>query len=109
MFSTNELIFSQSAGSIGKWCHDARRLQAHWELENTGELDFLQILSPDNVQAACKWDYPAARVASSSPGKCKDGTAEMGKITVQKFFKRRYRSGLWAQLVSGGIDWVVKS
>ena len=26
--------------------------------------------------------------------------AEMGKITVQKFFKRRYRSGLWAELVN---------
>eukprot|EP01043_Picozoa_sp_COSAG02_P101730 COSAG02_NODE_37768_length_437_cov_5.360947_1_plen_25_part_01 len=25
----------------------------------------------------------------------------MGKITVQKFFKRRYRSGLWAELVTG--------
>ena len=35
--------------------------------------------------------------------------AEMGKITVQKFFKRRYRSGLWAELVTGEIDWVVKS
>eukprot|EP01043_Picozoa_sp_COSAG02_P076100 COSAG02_NODE_16006_length_1123_cov_2.426614_1_plen_57_part_10 len=26
---------------------------------------------------------------------------EIGKITVQKFIKRRYRSGLWAELVTG--------
>eukprot|EP01043_Picozoa_sp_COSAG02_P025898 COSAG02_NODE_1473_length_12429_cov_3.759448_4_plen_477_part_00 len=64
-----------AVGSIGKRCRDARRLQAHWQLENTGELDFLQILSPDNVKAACAWDYPAARVASNKPGKSKDGTA----------------------------------
>ena len=64
-----------AVGSIGKRCRDARRLQAHWQEQNTGELDFLQILSADNVQAACAWDFPAARVASSNPGKCKDGTA----------------------------------
>ena len=64
-----------AVGSIGKRCRDARRLQAHWQEHNTGELNFLQVLSADNVQAACAWDFPAARVASSNPGKCKDGTA----------------------------------
>eukprot|EP01051_Picozoa_sp_SAG22_P022755 SAG22_NODE_5580_length_990_cov_1.636364_2_plen_74_part_01 len=47
-------------GSIQKRCRDARRLQAHWQVQNTGEIDFLQILSADNVQAACEWDFPAA-------------------------------------------------
>jgi hypothetical protein len=50
-------------------------LQAHWEVGNTGELNFLQVFSADNVQAACTWDFPAARVASNKPGKSKDGTA----------------------------------
>ena len=65
-----------AVGSIQKRCRDARRLQAHWQEQNTGgELEFLQILSADNVQAACEWDYPAARVASNKPGKSKDGKA----------------------------------
>eukprot|EP01043_Picozoa_sp_COSAG02_P015645 COSAG02_NODE_671_length_18661_cov_9.755953_9_plen_97_part_00 len=29
--------------------------------------------------------------------------------TAAYLLKRRYRPGLWAELVSGGIDWVVKS
>ena len=34
-----------AVGSIGKRCRDARRLQAHWQEQNTGGgLDFLQIL-----------------------------------------------------------------
>ena len=32
-------------GSVQKRCRDARRLQAHWEVGNTGELNFLQVLS----------------------------------------------------------------
>ena len=35
--------------------------------------------------------------------------AEMGKSTVEMFFKRRWQSSLWPELVTGESDWVVKS
>ena len=67
------------AGSIDKRRRDARRLQSHYELEHPGDPDFLQMLSAVNVEEACAWDYPAARVVSSDAAKCKDGTA-LGSI-----------------------------
>ena len=67
------------AASIDKRRRDARRLQSHYELEHPGDPDFLQMLSADNVENACAWDYPAARVVSSDADKCKDGTA-LGSI-----------------------------
>ena len=67
------------AASIDKRRRDARRLQSHYELEHPGDPDPLQMLSADNVENACAWDYPAARVVSSDAAKCKDGTA-LGSI-----------------------------
>jgi hypothetical protein len=67
------------AASIDKRRRDARRLQSHYELEHPGDPDPLQMLSAVNVEEACAWDYPAARVVSSDADKCKDGTA-LGSI-----------------------------
>ena len=65
-------------GSRAKRERDGRRLVDHWlsQSPDAGAIDWAAVFSADNVQAACEWDYPAARSGD------KPGTASKSVDTV---------------------------